>query len=141
MARVTVEDCVDKIPNRFDLVLLARQRVKAIEHGTPLTVMRDNDKNTVVALREIAANSISIESLREGLINRYQRVNLSENDSQSAGEIDNAKELVFDEADEATLLAQLKGAHGGNSPAFDDEEEGELPDDQEDDDEGDDEAA
>ena len=58
MARVTVEDCVDKVPNRFDLVLLASHRARAISQGAPLTVDRDNDKNPVVALREIAEQTV-----------------------------------------------------------------------------------
>lgn len=65
MARVTVEDCKVQVPNRFDLVILAAQRAKQIVSGTPLTITRDNDKDTVVALREIAAGSVSAEVLRE----------------------------------------------------------------------------
>ena len=63
MARVTVEDCVDKIPNRFDLVLLAAQRAREISGGAELTIERDRDKNPVVALREIAAGKVGIEML------------------------------------------------------------------------------
>ena len=73
MARVTVEDCVLKIPNRFDLVMLAAQRARDISSGTPLTVERDNDKNPVVALREIADESIDIENLAEALIQGMQK--------------------------------------------------------------------
>ncbi len=64
MARVTVEDCVDKIPNRFELVLLAARRARNIHSGAPLTVERDNDKNPVVALREIADETIELEALQ-----------------------------------------------------------------------------
>lgn len=64
MARVTVEDCVDKIPNRFELVLIAAQRARDIHSGTALTIERDNDKNPVVALREIAAGTIDLDLLR-----------------------------------------------------------------------------
>jgi DNA-directed RNA polymerase subunit omega len=67
MARVTVEDCVDKIPNRFELVLLAAQRARDIHSGAPLTIERDNDKNPVVALREIAAESLDLEQLTHEL--------------------------------------------------------------------------
>ncbi|MCX7865396.1 MAG: DNA-directed RNA polymerase subunit omega [Novosphingobium sp.] len=81
MARVTVEDCVDKIPNRFDLVLLAAQRAREISGGAELTVDRDRDKNPVVALREIAEQTISPESLREKLIASLQRV-LPEDDDE-----------------------------------------------------------
>jgi DNA-directed RNA polymerase subunit omega len=65
MARVTVEDCVDKIPNRFDLVLLAAQRARQISGGAELTIDRDRDKNPVVALREIADVTVDPEDLRE----------------------------------------------------------------------------
>ena len=64
MARVTVEDCVDKIPNRFELVLLAARRARNIHSGAPLTVERDNDKNPVIALREIAEGTIELEALK-----------------------------------------------------------------------------
>jgi DNA-directed RNA polymerase subunit omega len=73
MARVTVEDCVDKVPNRFDLVMLAAHRAREISAGSPLTVGRDNDKNPVVALREIADETIPVEDLREHAIEGYQR--------------------------------------------------------------------
>ena len=73
MARVTVEDCVLKIPNRFDLVMLAGQRARDISSGAPLTVERDNDKAPVVALREIADETINIEDLAESLIRGMQR--------------------------------------------------------------------
>jgi len=74
MARVTVEDCVDKIPNRFDLVLLAAERARAISGGAELTVDRDRDKNPVVALREIADETVRPTVLKENLIQSLQRV-------------------------------------------------------------------
>lgn len=67
MARVTVEDCVEKVPNRFELVLLAAQRARDIRSGAELTVERDNDKNAVVALREIAEETVDLETLRHEL--------------------------------------------------------------------------
>ena len=73
MARVTVEDCIDKIPNRFELVLLAAHRARTITAGQPLTIDRDNDKNPVVALREIAERTIVPDDVREGLIHAIQR--------------------------------------------------------------------
>lgn len=72
MARVTVEDCITKVPNRFDLVLMASQRVHEISTGAPLTVEKDNDKNSVVALREIAEGTVAIDSLKEGVIQGFQ---------------------------------------------------------------------
>jgi len=73
MARVTVEDCVLKIPNRFDLVMLSAQRAREIAAGGSLTVERDNDKNPVVALREIADSSVDIDNLRQALITGLQK--------------------------------------------------------------------
>jgi DNA-directed RNA polymerase subunit omega len=73
MARVTVEDCVIKIPNRFELVLLAAQRARDMASGAQPTLDRDNDKNPVVALREIAAESVALDSLQNGLIKGMQK--------------------------------------------------------------------
>ena len=73
MARVTVEDCVTKIPNRFELVMLAAQRARSIAAGAELTLDRDSDKNPVVALREIADETIDLDDLREGLIKSLQK--------------------------------------------------------------------
>ena len=74
MARVTVEDCVEKVPNRFSLVLLAAHRARLISSGAPLVIDRDDDKNPVVALREIADSAVQPDNLREGLIGTLQRV-------------------------------------------------------------------
>jgi DNA-directed RNA polymerase subunit omega len=74
MARVTVEDCVDKIPNRFDLVLMAAQRAREISGGAELTIDRDRDKNPVVALREIAEETVVPALLKETLVGSLQRV-------------------------------------------------------------------
>src|SRR5882757_411916 len=73
MARVTVEDCIDKVDNRFDLVLLAAHRARMISSGSQLTIDRDNDKNPVVSLREIADSTISPEDLREELVHSLQK--------------------------------------------------------------------
>ncbi len=73
MARVTIEDCTQKIPSRFELVVLAAQRAKEIGSGAKPTVERDNDKNSVVALREIAEGTISPDSLRESVIRKHQK--------------------------------------------------------------------
>ena len=74
MARVTVEDCVEKVPNRFGLVLIAGHRARSIANGSALTIDRDNDKNPVVALREIADDVVDHEGLKEQLISTLQRV-------------------------------------------------------------------
>lgn len=83
MARVTVEDCITQIPNRFDLVMTAAQRSRNIAAGAPLTIDRDRDKNPVVALREIAETTVDIEGLQESLIKGLQKhveVDLPEDD-------------------------------------------------------------
>lgn len=80
MARVTVEDCVDKVSNRFDLVLLAAERARAISGGAELTLDRDRDKNPVVALREIAEETVRPAALKENLIQSLQRVLPDEDD-------------------------------------------------------------
>ena len=81
MARVTVEDCVDKIPNRFDLVLLAAQRARQISGGAELTIDRDRDKNPVVALREIADETIMPADLAETLVGALQKVQIDDDDA------------------------------------------------------------
>jgi len=81
MARVTVEDCVDKIPNRFDLVLLAAQRARQISGGAELTIDRDRDKNPVVALREIAEETVVPDDLSEAVVQGLQRVQVDEEDT------------------------------------------------------------
>ena len=74
MARVTVEDCIEKVPNRFDLVLLAAHRSRNISAGASLTVDRDNDKTPVVSLRELAEETLDMDDLRDSLVNSLQRV-------------------------------------------------------------------
>jgi DNA-directed RNA polymerase subunit omega len=73
MARVTVEDCVEKIPNRFDLVLIAAQRARQISGGAELTIDRDRDKNPVVALREIAEDTVAPDELQDAIVTSLQR--------------------------------------------------------------------
>lgn len=112
MARVTVEDCVTKVPNRFDLVMLASHRARAIADGAPLTVERDNDKNPVVALREIADGTVPVEQLREQTIQGYQRhieVDEPEEDNMALlmGEGEGAEMPSSDDLDEEKLLRAL----------------------------------
>jgi DNA-directed RNA polymerase subunit omega len=80
MARVTVEDCVVKVPNRFDLVLLSAQRARQISGGAELTIDRDRDKNPVVALREVAEETVRPRDLEEALVGSLQRVQVDEDD-------------------------------------------------------------
>lgn len=80
MARVTVEDCIDKVSNRFDLVLLAAERAREISGGSELTVDRDRDKNPVVALREIAEETVKPKELNEGLVQSLQKVQVDDDE-------------------------------------------------------------
>ncbi len=80
MARVTVEDCVDKVPNRFDLVLMAAQRARQVSGGADLTIERDRDKNPVVALREIAEETVKPRDLEEAIVCNLQKVRIDEED-------------------------------------------------------------
>ncbi|WP_421852269.1 DNA-directed RNA polymerase subunit omega [Oricola sp.] len=116
MARVTVEDCIDKVENRFDLVLLAAHRARQVSQGSQITVERDNDKNPVVALREIADQTLSPGDLREDLIHSLQKhveVDEPENDivdTAAADETEDAPEaLTFDRMSEEELLAGIEG--------------------------------
>ena len=100
MARVTVEDCIEKIPNRFDLVLAAGQRARGILKGDLPTIDRDNDKNPVSALRESAAETIDLDVLNDGLIKKLQRIAIREeqetrDDAAIAAEVD-LSEMVGD---------------------------------------------
>lgn len=81
MARVTVEDCIDKVTNRFDLVLLAAQRARAISGGAELTLDRDRDKNPVVALREIAEETVTPADLQDDLVASLQKVQIDDDDT------------------------------------------------------------
>lgn len=119
MARVTVEDCIDKVENRFELILVSSHRARMISSGAAITVDRDNDKNPVVALREIADTTLSPEDLMEDLIHSLQRhVEVDEPESEvvpalvSAGDSgrgDAAGDIQFDRMTEEDLLRGLEG--------------------------------
>ena len=115
MARVTVEDCVDKVPNRFELVMLAAHRAREIAAGSRPTIDRDNDKNPVVALREIAEETQGADDLRERMIAAHQtqiEVDEPEEDTMSllmGAEIDRP---VQDDMSEERLLRELMDAQG-----------------------------
>ena len=83
MARFTVEDCVDKFPSRFELVLVASQRARELHSGEKPTIDRDNDKNTVIALREIADTTIPIEKMKENLIEGFQKVTINDEEDKN----------------------------------------------------------
>jgi DNA-directed RNA polymerase subunit omega len=114
MARVTVEDCIDKVENRFELVMLASHRSRMISSGSPITIDRDNDKNPVVALREIADQTVSPEDLKEDLIHSMQKyVEVDEPEPEplpitAAGGEDDG-DIAFDRMSEEDLLRGLEG--------------------------------
>ena len=113
MARVTVEDCVDKVPNRFDLVLLAAHRAREISTGSAITVIRDNDKNPVVSLREIADETQSADELRERLIESNQiqiEVDEPEEDEMALLKGIEDDEVADDDMSEEKLLRALMEA-------------------------------
>ncbi len=91
MARVTVEDCIDKIPNRYELLMVATQRAKDISSGAPIMVSRDNDKNPVIALREIAEEKVNIEDLQKSLVMGLQKYVEVEEPEEEEMEIQAAK--------------------------------------------------
>ncbi|WP_265975216.1 DNA-directed RNA polymerase subunit omega [Brucella intermedia] len=124
MARVTVEDCVDKVENRFELVLLAGHRARQISQGAQITIDRDNDKNPVVALREIADETLSPDDLKEDLIHSLQKhVEVDEPEAAAPARIASSSEdvaegiaeaaeedvVTFDRMSEEELLAGIEG--------------------------------
>ncbi|WP_298427961.1 DNA-directed RNA polymerase subunit omega [Rhodoblastus sp.] len=115
MARVTVEDCIDKVDNRFDLVLLASHRARMISSGSSITVARDNDKNPVVALREIADTTIAPDDLKEDFIHSLQKhVEVDEPEAEVVPTLvtpasDAAGDVQFDRMTEEDLLRGLEG--------------------------------
>ncbi|HVY20191.1 MAG TPA: DNA-directed RNA polymerase subunit omega [Bauldia sp.] len=122
MARVTVEDCVDKVENRFELVLLASHRARMIASGAPLTIERDNDKNPVVALREIADQTVAPEDLKEDLIHSLQKyvevdepepevvpmIAAAASSDKGAPAADDTGDVAFDRMSEEELLRGLE---------------------------------
>ncbi len=126
MARVTVEDCILKVPNRFKLVMLAAQRARDLSVGSPLTVERDNDKNPVVALREIAEETVALDELENGLIQGLQRHAEADELEEESTELLAVEEelaatagvdLVAEEIGESTI--QTEDAAGAEVPEDD----------------------
>ena len=118
MARVTVEDCIDKVDNRFELVLLAGHRARMVSSGSPITVDRDNDKNPVVALREIAQETVNPDDLKEDLIHSLQRyVEVDEPEpepvpllsNETTADVPADEGMTFDRMSEEDLLRGLEG--------------------------------
>jgi DNA-directed RNA polymerase subunit omega len=118
MARVTVEDCIDKVENRFELVLIASHRARLISSGASITINRDNDKNPVVALREIAETTLQPEDLKEDLIHSLQKnVEVDEPEAEAVPSLASASDVLgdtggdvqFDRMTEEDLLRGLEG--------------------------------
>ncbi|SDG97498.1 DNA-directed RNA polymerase subunit omega [Roseospirillum parvum] len=143
MARVTVEDCIVKVPNRFELVMLAGQRSRDISAGAPLTMERDNDKNPVVALREIAEETVAVPDLKAHLIQSLQKhveIDEPERDdfdalagevAEEAGEADSAAEIeadaltVHEDGEDSQPMAQEAG-DAGDADGFEDASAAEI---------------
>jgi DNA-directed RNA polymerase subunit omega len=121
MARVTVEDCIEKIPNRFELVMVAAQRARKIGTGAALTVDRDNDKNPVVSLREIAAETVSLDGLKEDLVKSHQRTVVYE-EEETIDLMDGEKEW----SSMASRNLESADRYAGEDMSEDDEEEDEA---------------
>ena len=138
MARVTVEDCVVKVPNRFELVLLAAQRAREITSGAPLSLDRDDDKNPVVALREIADETVGLDHLKDSLVRGMQK-HVEMDEPEEAPELDQAlfavvdavgavitedeidEEAVEDEVEEDLLSVEDEAVELGDEPLGQDE--------------------
>ena len=99
MARITVEDCIDKFESRFELVLVASNRARRLHSGENPTVEKDNDKNTVIALREIADETLPIDELKNNLIEEYQTVSLQNEEDLTSENIDSQDDDSVEEKD------------------------------------------
>jgi DNA-directed RNA polymerase subunit omega len=125
MARVTVEDCIEKIPNRFDLVLTAAQRARGIMKGDLPTLERDNDKNPVIALREIAAESVDFGGLNDGIVKKLQRLSAQEEpemlvEGETAVDVD-LSEMIGDYSEAEGAEAGMHVSTAADSePGFED---------------------
>ncbi|KAB8123434.1 DNA-directed RNA polymerase subunit omega [Komagataeibacter medellinensis] len=111
MARVTVEDCVERVPNRFELVLLAAQRARALSRGEEMTIDRDNDKNPVVALREIADQTVGLEQIRSDLIRSLARAPEPEPADEEVADLIPTEHNIFGLQD---VSAEEEARHSGN---------------------------
>lgn len=119
MARVTVEDCIEKIENRFELVMMASQRARKIGSGAALTVERDNDKNTVVSLREIAAETVNLDNLKEEMTLSHQRFLPQETEDEELDLMEGEQEW----ADISTTTGMYSDEELGATPSEETDEE------------------
>ncbi len=122
MARVTIEDCIDKLDNRFELVMVAAQRARKIGSGSPLTIERDNDKNPVVSLREIADETVSIDEYKEELVRNHQRI------IESDDEDDEVIDLMEGEEEWNAIVSRNADADMDNDDNDEDDSEPSLED-------------
>ncbi|OPZ77105.1 MAG: DNA-directed RNA polymerase subunit omega [Alphaproteobacteria bacterium ADurb.Bin438] len=124
MARVTVEDCVLKVQNRFELVMMAATRAKGLQNGSTITIDRDNDKDTVVALREIADGTIDVDNLKSSLVTNLQKIKMATVEEKESEEI-KAIEIAMDDmmsiADDEDALSDA-GFNEASEDNFDEEE-------------------
>ena len=142
MARVTVEDCIDKVENRFELVMVASQRARKIGSGAALTIDRANDKNSVVALREIAEETVEVAGLKEDLIHSNQRVIPLDDDGEDVIDMMDGEEEwgtmteqqsegeetpVAPTAEEEGEMSSLAGMAGGDMPSAEDAPTEQVP--------------
>jgi DNA-directed RNA polymerase subunit omega len=123
MARVTVEDCILKLPNRFELVMVAAHRARRIGAGAGITVDRDNDKNPVVSLREIADETVSLDDLKEDLIKSHQRIFAMQDDDK-----DDVIEEMSNEEEWSALVAQANQSAIDSGAFADDDEDDAVED-------------
>jgi len=107
MARITVEDCIDKLPSRFELVLVASQRARKLYSGETPTVVTDNDKNTVIALREIADSTLTTDEMKENLIQEYQTVTLSD-EEEEIFELESSKETINENEESKSYVSDVE---------------------------------
>ncbi|MBE7730970.1 DNA-directed RNA polymerase subunit omega [Komagataeibacter sp. FXV3] len=114
MARVTVEDCVERVPNRFELVLLAAQRARALSRGEEMTIDRDNDKNPVVALREIADQTVSLDQIRSDLVRSLARAPEPEPADEEVVDLIPTEQNIFGLQD-VSAEEEARNASGGMS--------------------------
>ncbi len=123
MARITVEDCVVRIPNRFELVMLAAQRARNIAAGLPLTIDRDDDKNPVVALREIAEKTVDLDELKENMIKSLQKhVEMDEPEEEELDMLAIQQELTGESPPEAPAAKASEAKEADDSKGTEGEE-------------------
>tara|TARA_X000000950_G_scaffold81360_1_gene102314 strand:+ start:64 stop:543 length:480 start_codon:yes stop_codon:yes gene_type:complete len=120
MARITVEDCIDKFPSRFELVLIASNRARKLHSGESTTIEKDNDKNTVIALREIAEETITIDVLKNDLIEEYQTTTFTEDEELDDPEQNSSEK--YEDVEISTNLDELSSVDAFDEEKISDEQ-------------------